>query len=280
MSQMKFTTIGKAKRDTKLSYLGNVNKSAKLIKNGKVSGQMTYGLYLAPASVSGYNVCSHSTHECRLGCLATSGRAGMEINSKGKCNRINNARTVKTKLFFEHNDFFMAWLIAEIEAAKIKAEKVGFGFSARLNCTSDIDWQNTLYHGMNIFEIFPDVQFYDYTKNPNKFINIAKNYHLTFSYTGRNWHACKAILKRGHNIAVVFNVKNENDIPAMYNGYEVVNGDLTDYRVNDAKGVIVGLKWKRIANRVAEKEVLNSCFVIKPENINVNVQGLAMSIAV
>lgn len=280
MSKLVFTTIGAAKKITGLSYLGAVNKSAKLEKNGKVSGQMTYGLYLAPASVSGYNVCSHSTNECRLGCLATSGRAGMEINSKGKCNRINNARTVKTKLFFEENDFFMAWLVAELQAAKIKAEKNNMGFSVRLNCTSDIDWQNTLYMGTNVFDYFSDVQFYDYTKNPNKFIGIASNYHLTFSYTGRNWHACKAVLKRGHNIAIVFNVKNENQIPAMYNGFKVVNGDLTDYRVNDGNGVIVGLKWKRIANRVAEKEVLNSCFVVKPENIVVNVQGLAMAMAV
>lgn len=277
---MEFTTIGQAKKETKLSYLGSVNKSSKLAKNGKVSGQMTYGLYLAPASVSGYNVCSHSTAECRLGCLATSGRAGMEINSNGKCNRINNARTVKTKLFFEHNEFFMAWLVAEIEAAKLKAEKAGFGFSVRLNCTSDIDWQNTMYKGSNIFEIFSDVTFYDYTKNPNKFIGIAPNYHLTFSYTGRNWHACKTVLKRGYNIAVVFNVKNENDIPAMYNGYKVINGDITDYRVNDAKGVIVGLKWKRIANRVAEKQVLNSCFVVKPETKNINVQTLELTMAV
>jgi len=280
MTQLKFTTIAQAKRDTKLSYLGSINKSSKLAKNGKVSGQMTYGLYLAPASVSGYNVCSHSTAECRLGCLATSGRAGMEINSNGKQNRINNARTVKTRLFIEQQDFFMAWLIAEIQAAKLKAEKHGFGFSVRLNCTSDIDWQNTLYMGVNVFDIFSDVQFYDYTKNPNKFFKISPNYHLTLSYTGYNWQTCKTVLKRGYNIAMVFNVKHETDIPAMYNGYEVINGDLTDYRVSDAKGVIVALKWKRIANRTAEKQVLNSVFVVKPENINVNVQGLAMSIAV
>jgi hypothetical protein len=87
-------------------------------------------------------------------------------------------------------------------------------------------------------------------------------------------------LKRGHNIAVVFDVKNENDIPAMFNGYEVINGDITDYRVNDSKGVIVGLKWKRIANKAAEKQVLNSVFVVKPESQNVNVQNLELSIAI
>jgi len=52
--------------------------------------------------------------------------------------------------------------------------------------------------------------------------------------------------------------------------------------VDDAKGIIIGLKWKRIANRDAEKLVLNSCFVITPANVdhvqgtNVQVQNLEL----
>ena len=271
---LQFTTIGNAKKQTGLTYLGNVNKSAKLAKNGKISGQHTYGLYLAPASTSGYNVCSHSTPECRLGCLATSGRAGMEILS-GKT-KTQNCRSNKVKLFYEEPEFFMSWLIAEIQAYKTKAENEGMGFSVRLNCTSDIDWQNVKVNGQSIFEIFSDVQFYDYTKNPNKFFNKAENYHLTFSYTGRNWNVCKTLLEKGHNIAMVFNAKNESEIPTSYQGYKVVNGDATDYRVNDGKGVIVGLKWKRIADRKAETEVLNSCFVVNI-HANVNVHELELA---
>jgi len=253
---MNFTTISKASKETELSYLGSINSSAKIAKNGKVNNQNTYSLYLAPAETSGYNVCSHSTNECRLGCLATSGRTKMDINS-GQ-NRIINSRIKKTKLFFEQPDFFMAWLIAEITKHKAGAKKQGAGFSARLNCTSDIDWQNVRVDDKNIFELFPDVQFYDYTKNPNKFINLPDNYHLTFSYTGRNWNACEALLKRGYNIAVVF----KKELPDAFKGFKVVNGDLTDYRVADGKGVIIGLKWKRIANKEAENAVLDSIFVV------------------
>lgn len=259
---MNFTTISKAKKMTNMSYLGLVNVSAKLEKNGKF-GQSTYGLYLSPAKLSGYQTCSHSTPECRMGCLNTSGLAAVEIFA-GK-NRIANARANKTKLLFEHEAFFMQWLIADIKANKAKAERKNMGFSVRLNCTSDIDWANLRVDGKNIFEIFSDVQFYDYTKNPNKFKGIAPNYHLTFSYTGRNWAECVNVLKQGHNIAMVFNVKRESDIPTEYKGFEVINGDITDYRVADKDGVIVGLKWKRIANRKAEKMVLNSCFVVSPQ---------------
>ena len=161
----------------------------------------------------------------------------------------------------------MAWLIAEISKHKAKAIADNYYFSVRLNCTSDIDWANVKVNGKNIFEIFPDVQFYDYTKNPIKFYYKPENYHLTFSFTGRNWKVCEALLKAGHNVAIVFNVKNENDLPTMYKGYRVINGDLTDYRVSDNKGIIVGLKFKRIADQQAQKEVLNSCFVIQPNDI-------------
>jgi len=257
---LNFTTISQAKKQTGLSYLGTINASSKLMKNQKVNMQYTYAIYLAPANTSGYNVCSNSTKECRLGCLATSGRQAIEIFSG--IDNIKNARIKKTKLFYEHSEFFMQWLIAEIKAAKLKAEKDGYFFSARLNATSDIDWQNVRVNGANIFEIFPDVNFYDYTKNANKFINKPANYHLTYSFTGRNWAQSKELLKRGINIAMVFNAKKESELPTEYKGFSVTNGDLTDYRIADAKGIIIGLKWKRIANREAEQQILNSCFVV------------------
>lgn len=259
---MKFTTITKAKKQTGLSYLGGVATSSKMSHSKEFSHQHTYAIYLAPAKTSGYNVCSHSTPECRLGCLNTSGRAGIEIFSG--IDKIKNARIKKTRLFYEHPDFFMNWMFAEIRLKQAKAKREGFYFSVRLNATSDINWTNVRVNNKNIFEIFPDIQFYDYTKNHNKFNNIAPNYHLTLSYTGRNWDKCIDLLARGFNVAVVFNVKHERDLPAMYKGFNVVNGDLTDYRIDDAKGIIIGLKWKRIANRENERKVLNSCFVIKP----------------
>ena len=273
---MTFTTIGKAKKTTGLSYLGNINASAKLGHSKQYSQQYTYAIYLAPAKTSGYNTCAYSTPECRLGCLNTSGRAGIEEFS-GLC-AIKNARIKKTRLLFEETVFFMSWMIAEIKSARAKAKRDGFYFSVRLNATSDIDWHNIYVDGKNIYQIFPDVAFYDYTKNHTKFENKADNYHLTYSYTGRNWDKCEALLQMGYNIAMVFNVKSESDLPKEYKGYSVINGDLTDYRIDDAKGIIVGLKWKRIANREAEKKVLNSCFVVNPSvNVQtVNVHKLAV----
>jgi hypothetical protein len=272
---MEFTTISQARKETGLAYLGNINSSAKMKKNKKVSGQYTYILYLAPAKQSGFNVCSHSTPECRLGCLATSGHAGMELLSGGT--RIKNSRIKKSRMFYENPAYFMAWMIAEIQYYQRKAEKDGYGFSIRLNGTSDIDWANVKINGENIFEIFPDVQFYDYTKNPNKFFNKPANYHLTFSYTGRNWGACEAVLEHGGSIAVVFNVQKKNPLPSTFKGYTVLNGDLTDYRPADKKGSVIGLYWKHIGDKDIEAQILNSCFVVAanaPECTYANVQEM------
>jgi len=272
---MNFVTMAAAILETGYSYLGSVNASAKLKKNGKVDKQHTYGLYLAPHKLSGYNVCPNATKECIMGCLHASGHTGMEIASGG-C-RIQNARIGKVRLLMEQPEFFMRWLVTEIESKYRTACKKGYGFSVRLNCTSDVDWASIKLYGKNIFEIFPDIQFYDYTKNVKKFVNKPDNYHLTFSYTGRNWDKCLTVLSQGHNVVMVFNVRKESDIPAMYEGYKVINGDLSDYRVKDGKGIIVGLKWKRIANKTSEAYVLNSCFTVNvpgAEGVRVNVPNV------
>lgn len=258
---MKFTTIADAKRQTGLAYLGAINSSAKIIKNKKVSNNYTYIIYLAPANQSGYNVCSHSTPECRLGCLSTSGRAGMDINS-GK-GIITNARIKKTKLFFEEQEFFMQWMIAEIKMFQAKAKRDGYDFSIRLNGTSDIDWTKIKVNGYTVFELFPTVQFYDYTKDAMRFIQVPANYHLTYSYTGKNDMIAQQLIELQFNVAVVFDTKKNQPLPEKFNGYKVIDGDLTDYRPNDGNGVIVGLRFKKIANKEAQNKVLNSKFVVK-----------------
>jgi hypothetical protein len=273
----KFTSIAAARRQTGLSYLGGVATSSKMSHSKTYSHQYTYAIYLAPAKTSGYNVCSHSTPECRMGCLNTSGRAGIEEFSG--LTKIQDCRIKKTRLFFEDTNFFMQWMFAEIRKYQQKAKRDGFFFSVRLNATSDIDWQNVKVDGKNVFQIFPEILFYDYTKNASKFIEKAQNYHLTLSYTGRNWLLCEALLQQGVNVAIVFNVKNESQLPKTYRGYKVINGDLTDYRIDDAKGIIIGLKWKRIANRIAEKKVLNSCFIVNPIVETINVQELQLAVA-
>lgn len=264
---MEFTTIKNAMKQTGLSYLGKINSSAKIIKNKKVSNNYTYILYLAPADLSGYNVCPYSTKECRLGCLNSSGRAKIEYMTKKT--KIIDSRIKKTKLFFEQREFFMRWLIAEIKAGQRKAQRDNYYFSVRLNGTSDINWEHHKIDGLNIFEHFPEVQFYDYTKNYRRMFSTSgiKNYHLTYSYNGYNVAECLNVLHNNMNIAVIFNMKKIGDLPTKWNDYEVINGDLTDYRLNDGHGVVVGLKWKDIGNKELNEQIKTSKFVEQVVNV-------------
>jgi hypothetical protein len=259
-TNMEFTTKAAASKFANVSYLGSINSSAKIAKNGKVSNNYTYVLYLLPHKASGYQVCPMATTECIKGCLNTSGRVIMDINNT---NAILSARLRKTRLFFEQRDLFMGWLVAELKAAQRKAIKDGFDFSVRLNGTSDLNWNAYKINGKTLFELFPNVQFYDYTKVVTRFIDMPDNYHLTFSYTGYNWKECKTVLQGGNNVAVIFNIKKGQPLPTMFNGYRVIDGDLTDYRPNDGKGIIVGLRWKKIADKVTNDEVRNSNFVVQ-----------------
>lgn len=261
MKKLEFMNQAQAKRATGVSYIGSINSSAKLIKNKKVSNNYTYVIYLAPANTSGYNVCAHSTPECRLGCLATSGRVIMEIAAG--TNTIQNARIKKTQLLFENQEYFMQWVVVEMAAKQLKAEKDGYEFSARLNGTSDIAWEDIRIDGRNIFETFPEVQFYDYTKNPARILKeIAPNYQLTLSYTGKNTEICTQVLAKGKNVAVIFDTKKGQPLPETWNGFPVIDGDLTDYRPGDGAGVVVGLRFKRISNKADTEVVLASDFVV------------------
>jgi len=266
---MKFITISDACKQVGVSYLGGINISSKMLKNKKISHNYTYILYLSPAKTSGYNVCNNSTSECRLGCLATSGHAAMDLISNA--NIIKNTRIKKTRLFFEETSFFMQWLIAEIKIYQNKAKKDGYSFSVRLNGTSDIDWSKIFINGKNIFEIFKNVQFYDYTKQISKFNEKPNNYHLTYSYTGLNWNNCKILLEHGVNVAVVFNVKKNKKLPETFENYKVFDGDLTDYRINDTKGIIIGLKFKEIADKQVSNQLKQKgLFVVQPNDIRCN----------
>ena len=254
MNTMKFTTIGNAKKVTGLSYLGSVASSSKIAKGLKFN-EMTYILYLAPAEQSGYNTCPGSTEECRTACLTESGHNRIDV----KKNAINKARIAKTKLFFEHREFFMSWLIVEITKAKIEADTKGYNFSVRINGTSDISLESFRLNGKNILQIFPLIQFYDYTKVANRFKLTEKysNYDLTYSFSGYNMLQSMELLQSDKGrVAMVFEGKQ---LPKTFMGIEVIDGDEYDMRYYDAKNVIVGLKFKFVRTKI---DTANNKFII------------------
>jgi hypothetical protein len=205
---------------------------------GEKLGIMTGILYLAPAKISGYEVCSRRSEGCTKSCLYSAGR--------GAFNTVQKSRVAKTKMFFEQRDVFMTQLRKDIKSLVNKANKQNMVPAIRLNGTSDIEWTR-----LGIVEEFPDVQFYDYTKVLNRVTKERpSNYHITFSKNESNDVECLAAIKAGVNVAVVFDTKKGEDLPETWNGASVYDGDDTDVRFLDPKGgYVIGLRAKGKARK-------------------------------
>lgn len=213
----------------------SVSTDAKTTK-GEAIGFLTGILYLAPATTTKWNTCSMAkVAQCDKACLYTAGR--------GAFSSVQQARIRKTEWFFTDRQSFMQQLVVDIDKLFFKAKRMGLTPLVRLNGTSDIRWESIPINGYkNIFEAFPDVQFYDYTKDANR-KDLPSNYDLTFSYSGVEGFqpfVTKALLNN-MRMAVVF--RKEQDIPQSFMGIPVVSGDNSDVRHLDDK-VIVGLYAK------------------------------------
>lgn len=212
------------------------------IRKGEKIGFKTFGIHLAPASLSGFNVCKDASAGCAASCLNT---AGM-----GAFSNVQLARIEKTRLFFKNKVAFLAQLIKEIAAAIKSAEKQGLTAVFRLNLTSDLPWEKIKLNDKTVFQLFPQVTFYDYTKSPERMTaflagEMPKNYHLTFSRSETNGAIAESILKSGGNVAMVF----RKSLPSKWLGAEVINGDETDLRFLDGTGKIIGLVEKGKAKK-------------------------------
>ena len=236
----------------KVSYLLTVGNDAKTIL-GEEYGFLTGILYLAPSTVSGIvNLCLKASEGCKIACLFTSGR--------GKFTSTQQARINKTILFVRFKPQFWAQLIKNIKSLIRKAKRLGLIPVIRLNGTSDNLWERikikgTKFDGLTIFEAFPEVQFYDYSKYTfQERPNLPNNYHLTYSFSEDTTPEILVDnLNNGRNVAVVFNIcklgnkgkchnKCKCPLPKIWNGYTVISGNDSDVRFMDPEGVIVGLR--------------------------------------
>ena len=210
----------------------------KIFKGVKVNNKYISAiLHMRPENT---RICPYQdVASCKEACLNTAGRGG--IFKKGETtNVIQEARKRKTKLFLEDRTTFMTDLIADITRFANYCKKKDKLPCIRLNGTSDIQYENILVEDKNIFEHFPDIQFYDYTKIPTRKVSHIDNYHLTWSYSEANPKYTAWYDKIAYNIAVVFN----GAFPIYFKGREVINGDESDLRFLDKDNVIVGLKAK------------------------------------
>jgi hypothetical protein len=228
--------------------------NSKTIKGEKL-GYLTYILYMSPftANSQGINVCSHATSGCANSCLVGSGFGGIYTS-------VAEARRKKTEYFLSSRKEFLEQLDMEIGKA-IKKNAGKAIVTIRLNGTSDLPYEKfKVRDNKSLFELYPEIQFYDYIKNYLRFDKILpSNYHLTFSRSESNDIKAKELLARGFNVAMVF-----DKLPETFYGYKVINGDESDLRFLDEKGVIVGLKYKKMTGKGANnQEAYESGFAVR-----------------
>lgn len=239
----------------------SISADAKTSKGEKL-GYLTGILYLAPSMISGYQTCPMARAAgCEAACLYTAGRGGF--------NSVQRARIAKTVRFFEAREGFMRDLAVSIARVIEAGMYAGSVPLIRLNGTSDIRWESvgvnidastarairricgfdiTPGDYPNIHSVFPEIQFYDYTKIPNR-RDVPSNYDLTFSYSGVisfQRYAARAI-ESGARVAAVF--RTRASIPAEFQGLRTIDGDDTDVRHIEPRGVIVALYAKGAARR-------------------------------
>lgn len=207
--------------------------SPKLAKDG--AGIESVILHLTPG-----RTCPWASKGCLAACLNTAGRGAMTS--------VQSARQRRTDWFFSDRHGFMSQLVRELELLEKRAARKGLQPVARLNGTSDIPWETINHRGLTVFERFPSITFYDYTKSPSRAEKAThdprwpSNYTLTLSRT-EEWARgqVRAWTSKGVNVAMVFDTPKGQPLPETYGGARVIDGRLDDWRFRDDRGVVVGL---------------------------------------
>lgn len=209
--------------------------SAKTVKGEKI-GYLTAICYLVPDE----RLCPFAKLAgCFDPCLNKAGRGAFDSTQR--------ARAAKTRFFYENQRAFMLSLCADIWSHARRAEKLGLIPLVRPNGTSDIPFENIQIDGKTVFQMFPDIQFYDYTKHPSRKLDgkTAGNYDLTYSFSALmpKTIAIKGLSNTANiRTAVVF--QHRSEIPSEFRGWPVVDGDDTDVRHIEPRQVVVALYAK------------------------------------
>jgi hypothetical protein len=218
------------------------------------------------------NFCTRSSPYCRSSCLVFTGQN--PLTKEAANSKINN-----TYAFLYNPELFVAKLRKDIISFSKSCQKKDLDPVVRLNMLSDLPWYSICPELLIECSEKYGTIWYDYTKLPfwrnRDYLNVAGILDLTFSFSGANEKACKEALEHGYRVAVVFAAADPNR-PAHAqarttfrevfklgrdsglidrDGYmdlfdtgepvPFINGDKSDYRIDDPSPSIVCLNFKQ-----------------------------------
>jgi hypothetical protein len=218
-----------------------VNRDTKTSK-GVAFGALTGVQFLAPATLSGVNLCAWSTAACRSLCLFEAGRGSMHV--------VRDGRLRKSHLMLHQWNTYVGYLEDDLHKLSAQGDRLGLEVGVRLDGTSDLRWDRRLRSTPCAMERWGKINWYDYTKDYEKAkaaaghgngaIGFPSNYSIVYSYSGSNWKQCRQILKWGRPVAVIF----RSGLPDQWRGVKVIDGDRHDIRWREMEPVIIGLSPK------------------------------------
>jgi hypothetical protein len=283
---------------------GFLGANPKLSKGGKKC-LLSVGLSLAPYGISGVaNLCPFASKGCASGCLNISGLAELYQ----KAGKIAGGRAKKSAFMYKNkvelplilvravNSWLKFAAMDPTEWSKSMKKDLKWKDTdvcddhrlvIRMNVLSDLAWEQmymnvptkvgnrpdvSCKNTLTIYQMFPDVTCYDYTKNPvrmarfidyhyngNTNVDWPANYSLTFSWSEINAPLAFWMLDHGGNVAIPFDTKKNAALPESFCGYPVIDADVHDARFLDddehaelrqgGKGLVCGLRLKGNTHR-------------------------------
>lgn len=187
-----------------------------------------------------HNACARHTKECAFACLNTAGRGAMQGT--------NAARLARALVRIEQPYFAYCLDVHHLRKA---ISKHGAGKVARrANVISDYPIEE--FYPLAYWTEFAKVQHYDYTKIISRAFDSVdaigdwpKNYHLTYSASERDSvEGIRNMTQSGLSVAVVVAHPVKDAKPSEWFGMPAINGDISDERYLDPRGVVVLLSVK------------------------------------
>ena len=203
---------------------------------GRDQGWLTAALFLAAHTKGGIDACRFRD-KCEASCIDETGM--------GQSPSVRLARGNRKKLLVGWPMLFLRLLRIELALFVRKAEREGLKPAARLNATTDIEYEKIAPW---LFVEFAGVQFYDYTKYPVGERRFPKNYRVTYSWKPSLTEAEQTKILSEATIAVPFAPITDTDrvdpLPDSHLGYPVANGDKDDLIFLHPPGTVIGLEVK------------------------------------
>jgi hypothetical protein len=199
---------------------------------------------------------------------------------------VKAARVRKTVFLQTNRAEFCRILKSEIQQAADLAAYHGHNVRFRLNVDSSIPWHSEEYGA--IMQTFPHLEFYDY--HPLKAMNSRRHWRLSdippnlkICWSKKetdSWAQVEAAVADLQNVAVVFHDEAPHragrgayaqqlpryvELPNL-GRWPVIDGDTSDDRTTDPRGLLIGLRLKARSEQVRSAgiasgfSILNSAF--------------------